>query len=672
MNDSNRLPNDSGKVLAAAGLFLFLLNAFLLPVHLGWQDSGEFLATTACLGISHPSGQPLYNLLGAWFLALPFGTPAWRLGLMSAAASAFAAVVLMVLVRRMTKIPMGWIVPLCVGWALTWPWWDQAVTVETYALGTLQALLVLWALSQEEPRRTALAGLTLGLVGVYRPTYILGLFVSVPMLLWVWPRGERLRRAVWFTAFWGMGISLPIYLAVRSHALAPVMYADLSHFEALAKHVLGLTYSKHLGASGSVGAFAMAGRYLAVCWKDLTPVGLLLVAAGLGFLARSWKRQPIFLRAGIIWAALDLGLLLTVPYPTLETHQVLWPWVVSAFLVAVALEVVWEKRPCGMGKRWVPVLLVLLALVQGLNIDELLRKRNDRTAEDYANDLLSILPKRALYYASSDNDYFPVIGMQQGYGIRPDVTVLSPGNPRPGEDEWVPRQIRFGSPVVAARLAPGLFKGLVPIPLGPLWLYAREPACRVEPVGPQAPLAVWPVLELSDFKTDVPRVRRGGVLTFQYAWHRPVGKTPPGSLQVLVLLVDDKGGYPMADGGLWLHDTHDCLNGWYVLSTLDTRKTYRYERKVFVPSNFPAGTYRVIAALQPAVPPKEGVQEAGGEFYGDGSWQAAWQFGGRGTWGGVQRMTAGKGENQLMPIVGGYAPKMLERFAVVGEVSIQE
>jgi len=54
----------------------------------GWQDAGEFLAATSCLGVSHPSGQPLYHLLGKLFLDLPLGPPAWRLGLMSAAAAA--------------------------------------------------------------------------------------------------------------------------------------------------------------------------------------------------------------------------------------------------------------------------------------------------------------------------------------------------------------------------------------------------------------------------------------------------------------------------------------------------------------------------------------------------------------------------------------------------------
>jgi len=229
-----------------------------------------------------------------------------------------------------------------------------------------------------------------------------GIFVAFPMLLWAWPKGERLRRIGWFTAFWGMGITLPLYLAVRSHALSPVMYADLSHFGALAKHVLGLTYSKHLGASGSVGAFAMGGRFLALCWKDLTPLGLLLVLAGLGFLGRDWKAKPLFLRAGLVWAALDLGLILTVPYPALETHQVLWPWVVSAFLAAIGLDVLWSKIAGGKWERWVVVVLVFFVLMQGMNLRELLRKRGDRRIH-FCFKCGLFLPAAGRYFAQSDS-----------------------------------------------------------------------------------------------------------------------------------------------------------------------------------------------------------------------------------------------------------------------------
>src|SRR5271157_4881193 len=83
--------NNEWRIPAALFLFLFGLNAFLVSPFIGWYDSGEMVGTTVCLGISHPSGQALFHLLGKIFLLLPWGTPAWRLGVMSAACSALAA-----------------------------------------------------------------------------------------------------------------------------------------------------------------------------------------------------------------------------------------------------------------------------------------------------------------------------------------------------------------------------------------------------------------------------------------------------------------------------------------------------------------------------------------------------------------------------------------------------
>ncbi|NJN54472.1 MAG: DUF2723 domain-containing protein, partial [Anaerolineae bacterium] len=60
----------------------------LLPVYLltmsnsvGVADSFEFQVVTPKLGIVHPTGYPLYLLLGRLFTLLPFGTLAWRLNL---------------------------------------------------------------------------------------------------------------------------------------------------------------------------------------------------------------------------------------------------------------------------------------------------------------------------------------------------------------------------------------------------------------------------------------------------------------------------------------------------------------------------------------------------------------------------------------------------------------
>ena len=55
-------------------------------------DSGDLVSTSCALGVAHPPGYPLHTLLGAVFLRLlPWGTPAWRVNLVSVVAGAMAA-----------------------------------------------------------------------------------------------------------------------------------------------------------------------------------------------------------------------------------------------------------------------------------------------------------------------------------------------------------------------------------------------------------------------------------------------------------------------------------------------------------------------------------------------------------------------------------------------------
>src|SRR5262245_41092945 len=89
--------------IAAAVAIAFLL--FLLyargacpTIYVG--DSGELVAAVHTLGIPHPTGYPLYVLLGKlWTLALPFGSIAWRMSVFSAVCAAAACASLFVLLR---------------------------------------------------------------------------------------------------------------------------------------------------------------------------------------------------------------------------------------------------------------------------------------------------------------------------------------------------------------------------------------------------------------------------------------------------------------------------------------------------------------------------------------------------------------------------------------------
>src|SRR5207302_8403011 len=123
-------------VLAAGGLPLAVYAAGACrTVYVG--DSGDLATATAVLGIPHPSGYPLYVLLGrVWTVALFFLPLAWSLSLFSSVCAAAACGVLYRIARD-----SGVGVPAAVGaaWLLGFgpSLWGEANVQRVYALNAL-------------------------------------------------------------------------------------------------------------------------------------------------------------------------------------------------------------------------------------------------------------------------------------------------------------------------------------------------------------------------------------------------------------------------------------------------------------------------------------------------------------------------------------------------------
>jgi hypothetical protein len=54
-------------------------------------DSGELIVAGCTMGIAHPPGYPLFTMLANLIHKLPFGSPAWRINLLSVLLSAASA-----------------------------------------------------------------------------------------------------------------------------------------------------------------------------------------------------------------------------------------------------------------------------------------------------------------------------------------------------------------------------------------------------------------------------------------------------------------------------------------------------------------------------------------------------------------------------------------------------
>ncbi|MFN2137714.1 MAG: DUF2723 domain-containing protein [Candidatus Promineifilaceae bacterium] len=129
-------------------LWLALLPAYLLtmPSVVGRADTFEFQVVIPQLGIAHPTGYPLYILLGRLFAALPFGSVAWRINLASAIFATLAATMLYLAGRRLWRQPAAALIAAVV-FGLSPTFWSQAVQAEVYALNALIVASVLWLIA---------------------------------------------------------------------------------------------------------------------------------------------------------------------------------------------------------------------------------------------------------------------------------------------------------------------------------------------------------------------------------------------------------------------------------------------------------------------------------------------------------------------------------------------
>lgn len=141
----------------ALAVYLATLNPTLPP-----GDSGDLITAASTLGIAHPPGYPLFAMIGHLFTLLPFGSPAYRVNLMSAVLDAAAVALVAALTYRIAveSAPRdkedadpailaafaGLVGALFLAFATEF--WSYSLVAEVFALNNLfAAILLILALS---------------------------------------------------------------------------------------------------------------------------------------------------------------------------------------------------------------------------------------------------------------------------------------------------------------------------------------------------------------------------------------------------------------------------------------------------------------------------------------------------------------------------------------------
>jgi len=154
------MEKDRTKIILATVVWVlsFILYLSTVAPTVSFWDCGEFIATAYTLGVPHPPGSPLFILIGKFFSLLPTGSdPAFRVNLMSPISSAFANMLVFLIIAKLVKI---WRNGLETGtdklvayagafigamaFAGTDSHWFNSVEAEVYAMSTFATALVVW------------------------------------------------------------------------------------------------------------------------------------------------------------------------------------------------------------------------------------------------------------------------------------------------------------------------------------------------------------------------------------------------------------------------------------------------------------------------------------------------------------------------------------------------
>lgn len=542
--------------LADSAIFVIALIAYAATVASDVlpADAGEFQLAVALLGVAHPPGYPLYTMMGHLFIRLvPWGTPAYRLNLMSGLPAAGALVLVAratrLWARRLKASPLvvtvsGVAAALTLGTATTF--WAQATIANVRTLAVFFAALALYFLSrfatatdsEESDRALIFLGLSLGLGGGhYPPLAFVSIFFVVYVLL-TDPRLIKQPRRWWRPLLVGLaGLLLPLaYLPIRGAMDAPLAPDGLDTWSGFLHHFLAK------GFGGDMFAFANATdlpNRLALL-PTLFPFqfNLILLAAALlaflGLLRRDWR---LFV---LLAGSLVLHTFVTITYRAPQTVEYLMP----AYLpVAIAVGLLPTLLPPSRTLTPICCSLVLWAgLLNGwAHAPSFVELADDHTARQAAEPLLGTAPAEALILA----DWrwaMPLRYLREVEGLRPDVQVqyVYP-NPMVGKgyrDVWLDwiQDTDAGRPVLLTHFYE--FDGYTTEPWEAGFLIRPRPVIESEASLTPVSAIFGERVRLLGHGLRQGRFQPGQVAEFVLAW-QPAG--PLDQASFTLRLVDEEG-----------------------------------------------------------------------------------------------------------------------------------
>jgi Protein of unknown function (DUF2723) len=340
--DRLRASANTGNLAAmvAFGVAVIVYIRTLLP-GVGFGDWADAQLNPYRLGVMHPTGYPLYTLIGKAFTLIPVDSVAWRMNLLSAVAAAAAVGVAVLIMVRLGVRP---VIAAGAGLALafTGTLWQEATFAEMNSLHLLLVALLLhralvWRADRRD--RDLLIGALLAGLCVSNHGLAITVVPIVAAFVVVDARRE-LAATPWLLARTGaafvVGLLPYLYLPLRALAGPADVYGTFLTWDGFFAHVSGQQFRGAMHFLTEESVTAAVGAMPQIVDQVVSLSNVLFVGAGLAGVVLLLLRDRWF---GLLVVALGVvNVYFYANYMGDLTHYLLTTWLILAIGLGYAAE----------------------------------------------------------------------------------------------------------------------------------------------------------------------------------------------------------------------------------------------------------------------------------------------------------------------------------------------
>ena len=444
-------------VPAAAFLITFLVYLITAAPDVQFTDSGELAGVCTTLGIAHPTGYPLFSVLGYFWSLIPnpasniFWLNIFAAFLTAASAAVFSILVMDVYRYRdfiskrkseQEKIPVEKrnliALIIALGYGFAGLVWAQGVALEVYSLQLLMTSLILWSflngIFRNSMRYLMLSALLTGLGFANHMTTVL----LLPAMLFMFFRRPqerfdfskiRLRQLLWLLIPFVIGLSFYLYLPLRSATLPEFNWGWVHRgFDKFLYHVQGKQYQVWMGFDSNVMSENL-GKFFSALPAQVAWIGFIPLMAGL---------IAAFLRSKTLFWFLILMIITCLAYVSAYSIHDIQSYFLTAIIgifLFIAIGGIYLEKL----SKYLPYFLILVpALNLYMNFED-----NDLSEDylvpEYTRIVVENLEEDAIIISAQWDFWCSAFWYRQAVeGMRPDVTLIEKELLR---RTWYPRQL---------------------------------------------------------------------------------------------------------------------------------------------------------------------------------------------------------------------------------------